>query len=195
MNHLKKIIVVVCISIFSFSCGEQENQIAPAQTQVANNDVSQDKEGVVRVFDVPEMISLCLLDSCNMNEAPSRFSKIFSTLESDLTAIDAQLDGPRGLISYNNNPKNFKFECVLLIKEIPKKQPKNCQIVVLEATKMLIYNSYGDHKNLSSAYDNIKNYMASQHLTQNGPMREFYITDPSTEKNPQKWLTRIMLPI
>jgi effector-binding domain-containing protein len=78
---------------------------------------------------------------------------------------------------------------------MPKLQPKQYKIVVLEASSMLIYNFYGSYKNLFVAYDKMKRYCDKHDLLQSGPMREFYITDPEKEKDQEKWLTRVMLPV
>jgi effector-binding domain-containing protein len=60
---------------------------------------------------------------------------------------------------------------------------------------MLIFNFYGPYQHLFSAYDKIRKYLTQTKLVQTGPMREFYLTDPSIEKDEAKWQTRIMVPV
>lgn len=152
-------------------------------------------EGVIGIFNVPEMLTLSKMDSADVKEMSFKLAKDYSVLEEEVHAIGAELNGSPGVINYNNNPKNFKFECLLLIKKIPGKQPTKCKVVVLEATKMLVYNYYGSYEGLLNAYNKIREYCEENKLTQNGPMREFYVSDPTVETNPAKWLTRIMVPI
>lgn len=160
-------------------------------------DVTQfsDKQGVVGVFNVPEMLTISKIDSAPMKDISFKMAKNYSIIQQQLTEIDTKIDGAYGCIYYNNDAENFVFECMVPINQIPKKEPKNCKIVVLEADKMLIYNYYGPYQNLFASYDLIRKYLAKNKLQQVGPMREFYITDPTLEKDPLKWLTRIMVPV
>jgi effector-binding domain-containing protein len=165
-------------------------------TSFSNNIAGYSNEaGPLGVLDVPEMLVLSRIDSAEEKNVSSAVVKDYALLEEEMNAIGAEMNGPIGLITYNNNPKNFLFEAVLCIKHMPSVQPKRCKIVVLEASNMLIYNFYGSYQNLFVAYSKIKTYCEKKNLSQSGPMREFYITDPEKEKDPQKWLTRIMLPV
>ena len=160
-------------------------------------DITQfnDKQGVIGVFNVPEMLTISKIDSAPIKEISFKMAKSYSVLQEQLKALDVKIDGSYGCIYYNNDAKNFVFECIVPINKMPKKEPKNCKIVVLEADKMLIYNFYGPYQNLFASYDLIRKYMAKNKMQQVGPMREFYITDPTLEKDSTKWLTRIMVPI
>jgi len=57
-----------------------------------------------------------------------------------------------GVINYNDNPSNLKFECLMLLEKMPGKQPKHSKVVVLEKTKMVICNYYGPYEKLGEAY-------------------------------------------
>lgn len=163
---------------------------ANAQLSKISNDT-----GIVGVFNIPEMLTICKLDSAPMRDVAFLVAKNYSLLEQEVNAIGAKIDGMPGMITYNNDTTNFIFECILPIKEVPAKQPKKCQIIVLEATPMLIYNFYGPYNQLFFAYDKIRKYIDANKLSQNGPMREFYLSDPTIEKDPAKWQTRIMVPV
>lgn len=165
-------------------------------TSFSNNlTVYNAKSGVVGVFNVPEMLVLSIMDSAALGKVASRMGRDFDLIQEDIAYLEAEVNGPAGTINYNNKPENFKFETVVCIKRIPSRQPKRAKIVVLEASPMLIFNFYGSQQNLFSAYDKIKTYCEENKLLASGPMREFYLTDSSQEKDPQKWLTRIMLPV
>jgi effector-binding domain-containing protein len=155
----------------------------------------REKEGFAGVMDVPEMLCLSKIDSADISEVAARVAQNYRLLQSELKRIGAVPDGPAGQINYNNDPHNFKFECFLLIREIPEQQPRNCSIVVLEASKMLIYNYYGPYQELHFAYNQMKDFCRTHNLVQSGPQREFYVTDPTVEPDGQKLLTRIMLPV
>lgn len=209
MRFLKSIALGFFASFLVMSCTtdkEKEVEVKEEQTPVeqkitdttsfANNvNIYGLSNGPAGVFDVPEMLVLSITDSAETKQVSTVLQKNFATLEEELVAIGAEVNGPIGMITYNNSLKNFKFESTLFIKRIPKIQPKRANIVVLEASKMLVYNFYGPYSNLFAAYDKIKRHCEKNDLIQSGPMREFYITDPEKEKDPAKWLTRIMLPV
>ena len=151
--------------------------------------------GVVGVFDVPEMLVLSIMDSSDLKHVSDKVVNNYAFLEEDMKACGAEMNGPVGQITYNNNPTNFVFENVMCIRRIPGIQPKHSKIVVLEASRMLVFNFYGSYQNLFAAYDKVKRYCDKNDLIQSGPMREFYITDPAKEKDSGKWLTQLLVPV
>ena len=194
MRILKTLFSSAILLIVAFSCTSEEVPEVKKEEPVVEqkitdstsfkNDVynySQAPEAV-GVYDVPEMLVLSILDSATSKDVSSVMMKNYALLEEELNAIGAEMNGPIGMITYNNDVKNFMFETVLCIRRIPASQPKRCKIVVLEASKMLIYNFYGSYQNLFGAYDKIKRYCEKNDLLQSGPMREFYLTDPEKEK-------------
>ncbi|MBA3682987.1 MAG: GyrI-like domain-containing protein [Bacteroidetes bacterium] len=197
--------VFIVIGVIAFSCSglENEPEVKKLNTDSvlkANEDqlklaTLEFKPGVVDIIDIPEMLTISKIDSAPMRDVSFKVAKAYSVLEAEMNEIGASLDGMPGMITYNNDTTNFKFECVLPIKELPKKQPRTCKIVVLEACPMLIYNYFGPYQQLFTAYNKIREYNKANGLEQNGPMREFYLTDPTVETNPAKWQTRIMVPV
>lgn len=202
-------LIVVSIGFLFSSCGgsddvafneiKKKDSIQGKVDYIKNipKDITQfnDQQGVAGIFNVPEMLTISKVDSAPMKDISFKMAKAYSVLQEELNTLDVKIDGSYGCIYYNNNPDNFLFECIVPINKMPKKQPKNSKIVVLEADKMLIYNFYGPYQNLFASYDIIRKYLVKNGLKQVGPMREFYITDPTLEKDPLKWLTRIMVPV
>lgn len=160
-----------------------------------NRLVFNNKPGFIGVYNVPEMLSISLLDSASMKDVGFKVAQNYGLLEAEMNEVGAVMEGSPGQINYNNDPDNFKFECFILIRELPAKQPKRCKLVFLEAENMLVYNFYGPYQELYTAYDKVREELKIQKLKQSGPAREFYITDPSKEKDAKNWLTRIMVPV
>jgi effector-binding domain-containing protein len=204
-TSLFKFILFIFVTMILFSCSnsgesqlnEKKSGDSIQESKVDTFDLStiSNEPGVVGVIDVGEMLTICKVDSAPMKDVSFKVAKAYSVLEEEMNAIGAKLDGSPGMITYNNDTSNFIFECVLPIKDIPKKEPKVCKIVVLEASQMLIYNFYGPYQHLFSAYDKIRKYIATNRLQQSGPMREFYLTDATIETDPAKWQTRILVPV
>jgi effector-binding domain-containing protein len=191
---------LILLSIFSCDDSSKAEAIKtsnPGDTIINKNNKGNydDVVGFAGIYDVPEMLCLSKMDSAKAKDIARKVMEDYLILEREIQRTGAIPDGPAGQINYNNDPNNFKFECIRLIKEIPSKEPRDCNIVVLEASKMVIYNYYGHYNELYKAYAEIGNYCKKHNLVQSGPQREFYITDPEAEKDPSKWLTRIMLPV
>ncbi|MEO6304364.1 MAG: GyrI-like domain-containing protein [Bacteroidia bacterium] len=187
-----------------FSCGSDNSEFAqkPNKDTVLKTNqkvmpftMITNKEGIIGIFDVPEIITICKLDSAPLKDVSFKVAKDYGVLEEEMNAIGAEMGGMPGMLTYSNDTSNFIFECVLPLKAMPKFQPKTCKIVVLEATPMLMYNFYGPYQHLFAAYSKIKMYMTENKLVQSGPMREFYLSDPTLVKDPAKWQTRVMVPV
>ena len=53
----------------------------------------------------------------------------------------------------------------------------------------------GPYESLGMTYDALEAWMTSTHRTPSGPPWEIYLTDPSNEPDPSKWLTQVIWPI
>ena len=199
----KVLLPVVFMCLLLSSCrneqaaAEEEKKTKDSVTFYKHNPLTvyPANKGIIGIFDVPEMLTLCKLDSVPVKEVSQRIRDNFNALEKDLAETGAEVNGPQGIIYYNNRPDNFKFECVWLIKKMPARNPKYSSIVALEADKMVLYNYYGSYESTFRAYGVIKKYCDEHHLEQSGPMREFYSADAANEADTSKWLTRIMVPV
>ena len=163
--------------------------------KASNFETYSDSIGNIGVFEVPEMLVFSLLESCSFKDAPFVISKAYSILQNEIKECGAEIGGAAGCISYNNDTNNYVFECIIPIKQIAKKNPKKSKMVALTAGNMAIYNYYGSYQYLYRGYANLRSYIKKNNYKAIGPMREFYITDAMKEKNPEKWLTRLMIPV
>jgi effector-binding domain-containing protein len=53
----------------------------------------------------------------------------------------------------------------------------------------------GPYETLSDTYQAIETWLASTGKVPSGPPWEIYLTDPSTEPDPAKWLTEVIFPL
>lgn len=209
---MKKLFVSLVVALTFFSCSSDDStvvsgngtvdidtldayNIEPLHKKVKSFEHLTEAKGIIGFFDVPEMLTILKADSAPLRLVPKALANSYTLLEKDIKELKLEVNGAAGAIYYNNDTANFIFECVIPIKELPKKEPKYSKMVVLEQDKMLIYNYYGPYQNLYTAYAEIKAYLDKVKIKQSGPMREFYITDPTTVKDSMQWLTRIMVPV
>lgn len=201
---MKKLIFVMVIASAFTACknnADEKKEITKDSITVANAVPSlkqnpDETPGIIGVFDIPEILTLAILDSAKQEDIGFKIGKAYSAIESDINNLGLSTDGlPPGAIYYSNNPENFVFECVVPINRIPKEQPKNSTIVVLEATRAVVFNYYGPYDKMFNAYAELKNYLEKNKLEQTGAAREFYISDATVEKDPNKWLSKIYIPV
>jgi effector-binding domain-containing protein len=202
---MRKVIYALGLVIIVCSCKNgsdtkettvQKDSVAVVDSSMSNTTIDiPTTAGVIGIFEIPEMLTLCKKDSAKGKDISFTLAKTYSALEEDMKACGAELSGAPGALYYTNTPENFVFEGVLPIKRMPTKMPEHCNIVVLEKSKMLVYNYYGPYEKMFDAYAQLKTYLEKNKLEQTGVAREFYITDPMLEKDVAKWLSRIFIPV
>lgn len=102
-----------------------------------------------------------------------------------------EMDGmPCGLF-YSWKDSNGKTD---MAAAIPIKAPMDIPGTISQTIgdgKALVVDYYGDYNKVQPAHDAISDYMKDHNLLVNYPIIQEYITDPTTEKDPSKWLTKI----
>lgn len=195
---MKKVFLLLPILVLiacSRSAEKTETTARKDSTNVVTTTTIPMDPGVIGVYDIPEMLGLCKKDSASGKDISFKLAKTYSVLEEELKNCGAEMGGSPGALYYSNDPANFVFEGVLPLKRMPEKTPKNCQLVVLERSKMVVYNHYGSYNSLFKAYAVLKEYLSTNKLEQSGTAREFYITDPTLEPDSAKWLSRVFIPV
>lgn len=72
---------------------------------------------------------------------------------------------------------------------------KDYETITVPGGKTLFIDYYGAYEKSENAHYAMDEYMKEKNLTMNEVVVEEYITDPSTEKDTSKWLTRIYYPV
>ncbi len=202
---MKKYFLISLSALAIYACGNK-TETAAVETKTTNDSVmatpvekplkSIEPEGVLGVIEVPEILTLAVTDSAKQEDIGFLMGKAYNLIESDMRELGLHTnDMPAGALYYNNDPKNFIFECVVPIDKMPAKQPKHSNIVVLEATKAVVYNYYGPYDKMFNAYGILQTYLKDNKLEQSGVSREFYLSDPTVEKDPNNWLSKIYIPV
>ena len=196
---LKLSAVLLCLSFYACKNDSAQEDRKKAQDSILLSNQKDgvqlnDLEGSIGILNIPEMISLCVLDSAPEPLVAIKMSQGFATLEKDLQEIGAERNGPPGLMYHNNDATNFKFECLQPIFTIPVILPKHSKVVTFKAERMLVYNYYGAYTTTYKAYEEIHRLCEANNLFQSGPMREFYPAVALKADSSRK-LTQIMVPV
>jgi effector-binding domain-containing protein len=67
----------------------------------------------------------------------------------------------------------------------------NVEYVEVPAGKTLLIDYYGPYEGVGSAHYAMGDYLEAHNLTFRGPVIEEYVTDPGTEPDTSKWLTKV----
>lgn len=107
----------------------------------------------------------------------------------------AEMSGkPSGLI-YNFKPQESKVDIAAGIPISDEVNLEEVPLETIEAGKAAQLDFYGDYSDIPIAHAAIQAYLSDRELIHNWPIIEEYVTDPSVEKDPAKWLTVISYPI
>ncbi|MCF8244304.1 MAG: GyrI-like domain-containing protein [Saprospiraceae bacterium] len=66
------------------------------------------------------------------------------------------------------------------------------QVFEIPASKAVVVDYYGPYDNFEGAHEAIGEYIKANGLTEKAPVIEEYVTDPGSEKDSTKWLTKII---
>ena len=191
--------IIAALGLIFTSCNgndeKKEAAIAHDPIVVKLPNRADTMRGIRGVIDVPEIITLAIKDSCTIEEAPFKVAHAFSAIEADIADLKLESLEQPGTLYYTNDPQHLVFECVMPIKKMPDTKPKNSTIIILEATRAVLYNYYGPYDQLYTVYDKLNAYLQEKKLEQSAPAREFYLSDVTQEKDPGKWLSKIYIPV
>lgn len=73
--------------------------------------------------------------------------------------------------------------------------PEGYEVYTTSAGTYLVIDFYGPYEKMEGAHMYLDKYMKENNLQLSGPVLEEYVTDPGTEPDPAKWLSRIVYPV
>ncbi len=133
-----------------------------------------------------------------MNRQEVEFSNIQQFYANNLGALfgkvqkaGVEMDGmPCGLF-FKWMPDQGKTDMAAAIPVKSSVSVKGASTFKLPSRQALQIDYYGDYSGTESAHNAISAYIKDYGLFQDYPVIEEYVTDPSSEKDPKKWLTKI----
>jgi effector-binding domain-containing protein len=98
---------------------------------------------------------------------------------------------PSGLF-FNYDQAKGMTDMAAAIPVNEEKAIKDLTSITLPKQVGLVIDYYGDFANTDKAHRAMEAYMKDRNLLSNPPNVEEYVTDPLQEKDPSKWLTKII---
>ncbi len=140
---------------------------------------------------VPEKHYIYTRQEVNEDRIQQFYASNLGSLFTKVQEAKVEMDGmPCGLF-YNFNDKNGTID---MAAAIPVKESliiPNASSVSLPSKRALQVDYYGDYHNTENAHEAIEAFMRDKGIFNEYPIIEEYITDPTTVKDPDKWLTKV----
>jgi effector-binding domain-containing protein len=109
-------------------------------------------------------------------------------------AAKAEVSGVPFAFYYTYDPAKMELmACLPVNKKLPSKG--EIESGKLAAGQQAVVEFYGPYEKTPQAHEAIDAWMKANNHQPSGPCFEEYVTDPATEKDPNKWLTRICYPL
>ncbi|MFT6336157.1 MAG: effector-binding domain-containing protein [Saprospiraceae bacterium] len=103
-----------------------------------------------------------------------------------------KMEGFSSALVYNHDFANMTLDMATAIPIREEVAIEGAANETLEAGKVLVVDYYGDKQYSDPAHIAIDDYMRDRGLFNSYPVVEEYITDPTEEKDPSKWLTKVI---
>lgn len=123
------------------------------------------------------------------------YSSNLGYLFSSIQSAGAEMSGKACGLIYNFKANESKVDFAAGIPLLSEVNLADATLETIEAGDAAQVDFYGDYKDIHIAHTAIQAYLSDRELVHNWPVIEEYITDPSVEQDPAKWLTAISYPI
>ena len=150
----------------------------------------------VKTVEYPGQTFVMKRDKVSMNEVSAFYQKNLPALFGSCEKAKLKMtDMPSGLYYSWDMSNNIADMAAAIPVSDAKAVPKGMEMGITNAGKALQVDYYGDYSGISTAHDAMEAYMAANNLERTWPVIETYVTDPTTEPDPNKWLTKVIYPL
>jgi effector-binding domain-containing protein len=142
----------------------------------------------------PTIQVLSIRDQVSNEEIGNKLSQNFASLASFMSENAIAESGRPLVIWHSFTADRSEIEtCIPVSAAIEGKGKIGMR--VLEETRALVIRYVGPYSNLAPVYAAATDYLQGKGFAGNGPPREIYVIDPSTEPDSALWVTEIVFPV
>jgi len=120
--------------------------------------------------------------------------EMLGTVSSFIEDVNVGIAGAPFAIYHEMEGEQIDLECGIPISE-PVIGTETIITSVYPSIKCAAVDYYGDYRQLEDAHTTLQTWIEERNFKLAGSPLEFYLTDPATEPNPEKWHTRIYYPV
>lgn len=141
--------------------------------------------------EIPEKSYVMNRAEVNMDAMEQFSSRNISRLANKVGEARLIMDGEQSALFFKWDAKNGTTDMAVAIPVKEGAKVEGYTSLTIPAKNAVQVDYYGDASKSAKAHYAIDAYLRDQGLLSDTPMVEEYVTDPTTEKDPSKWLTRI----
>ncbi len=135
--------------------------------------------------------TLSIKDSAMVNEIGPKMGEMYGKLMKFMSEKNIKMAGPPFTIHYSwDYTRPFVMEAGIPVQE-PADGEGEIIASEIAAGDVICAPYYGPYEGIGTLYEKLQQYMAAKHIQCIGYPWEVYLTDPQTEPDTSKWLTKI----
>jgi effector-binding domain-containing protein len=148
----------------------------------------------IQLVKVTEQPYIGIKSSCAMADISKIMGDNYKQLMDFMNKSGVAMTKPPIAIYLNYSPEKIDFVSAIPVDK-PVKPAGNIESGAIQAGNTVMAVHCGPYDNLEASYKKIEEWIKTNGKKVTGPPWEEYITDPSTEKDPSKWITNIYFPV
>ncbi len=145
----------------------------------------------INEVDIPEKNYIAIRQEIKMDNVQQFYSRNLPSLFGKVTAAGIEMDGMPGGLFYKWDETNGTTDMAASIPIKEAMSVAGASLETIPAGRAIQVDYYGDYDGSAQAHYAIDEYMQDYGILSNVPIVEEYVTDPTVEKDPKKWLTKI----
>lgn len=156
------------------------------------NDVNKEYKGYkVSTIDFPAKQYVAVRGTVAMTGISDFFGKNYGYISSELAKANLTMDGPPSGLYYVWDEKNETADMAAAIPVKGSAAIPNTEVIAIPASRALLIDYYGSYEGLMNAHLAMDEYSQATGAKTKAPVIEEYITDPQSEPDSAKWLTKV----
>ncbi len=146
----------------------------------------------IEQVDLPERYYVAVRKTVAMDKMQEAYAENLGKVHKALTDNGIEMAGMPSGLYYTWDEEQQESDMAMGIPTKEKVEVDGFTAITLPAGKGLLINYYGPYEKIGDAHMAMDAYMKNNGLTFVAPAIEEYVTDPGTEPDPKKWLTKVV---
>lgn len=159
--------------------------------EVVEEEIKNQAQLRVEQVELPTQYYVGVREEVGMDKISEHYAENFPKVAGTLATKNIEMAGmPSGLF-YSWDMENNKTDVAQAVPVAKKTKIAGYDNIELAGGKALLVDFYGEYSQTVKAHNLIDKYLADNKLKFKYPVIEQYVTDPTTESDPNKWLTKV----
>lgn len=159
--------------------------------EIVEEEVKNKPQVTIQEIEMPTQYFVAVREEIGMDKITERYATNFPKIAGVLDNKKVETAGmPCGMF-YTWDMETNKTDVAQAIPVAAPTKIDGYSSIEIPGGKVLLVDYYGEYAGTGVAHEAIDKYLQDNNLTARTPAIEQYITDPTTEPDPNKWLTKV----